>query len=96
MNEKEIYNLLVEEFELKGLDEDDREEMLFEVAKTIHKQFLMDLAGMLEEKDFDALVASASMGEEFYKTTIKHLVPNYETIFNDAKNKVVKAFAKEK
>ncbi len=94
MNEKEIYEQLVNDFNLKGLPEEDKEEMLFEVAKTIHKQFLMDVYDRIGEKEFDALQASASMGEEFYKTTIKHIVPNYEELFAEAKNKVIKAFGK--
>lgn len=92
MNEKEIYDDLVTSFNLKGLSEEDREEMLFEVAKTIHKQFLLDVYDVIGEKQFDALQASAAMGEEFYKTTIKHLVPNYETLFIEAKKKVTSAF----
>lgn len=95
MNEKEIYERLVNDFDLKSLPEEDREEMLFEVAKTIHKQFLLDVYDEIGEAQFDALQASASMGEEFYKTTIKHLVPNYENLFNEAKNKVAKAFGKD-
>lgn len=95
MNEKEIYERLINDFDLKGLPEEDREEMLFEVAKTIHKQFLLDVYDEIGEAQFDALQASASMGEEFYKTTIKHLVPNYEHLFNEAKNKVAKAFSKD-
>lgn len=94
MNEKEIYEQLINDFNIKSLPEEDREEMLFEVAKTIHKQFLLDIYDEIGEKQFDALQASASMGEEFYKTTIKHLVPNYETIFAGAKNKVIAAFGK--
>jgi hypothetical protein len=92
MNEQEIYNELINDFNLKSLPEEDREEMLFEVAKTIHKQFLLDVYDAIGEQQFDALQASASMGEEFYKTTIKHLVPGYETIFKEAKKKVVQAF----
>ncbi len=94
MNEKEIYEQLINEFNLKSLPDEDKEDMLFEVAKTIHKQFLLDVYDKIGEKQFDALQASASMGEEFYKTTIKHIVPNYETLFFEAKNKVLKAFSK--
>jgi hypothetical protein len=32
------------------------------------------------------------MGEEFYATTLKHLVPNYEEIFQASRQKVVVAF----
>lgn len=93
MNEQDIYDELVKDFNLKSLPEEDREEMLFEVAKTIHKQFLLDVYDVIDEQQFDALQASATMGEEFYKTTIKHLVPGYETIFREARKKVVQAFS---
>lgn len=92
MNEEEIYNHLLKEFALEDLPKEDREEMLYEVTKTIHKQFLLDVFDVIGEKNFEALQASASMGEAFYKTTIKHLVPNYETLFLSAKDKVIKAF----
>lgn len=92
MNEQDIYNELVKEFNLKSLPDEDREEMLTEIAKTIHKQFLLDVYDTIGEKQFGALQASASMGEEFYKTTIKHIVPDHETIFKNAKEKVVEAF----
>ncbi len=95
MNEKEIYESLINDFDLKSLSDEDKEDMLLEVAKTIHKQFLLDVYDEIGEEQFDALQASASMGEEFYKTTIKHIVPNYEQLFNEAKNKVVKAFGKD-
>ena len=95
MNEKEIYESLINDFDLKSLSDEDKEDMLLEVAKTIHKQFLLDVYDEIGEEQFDALQASASMGEEFYKTTIKHIVPNYEQLFNEAKIKVVKAFGKD-
>jgi hypothetical protein len=93
MNEQDIYSELVKDFNLKDLPEEDREEMLFSVAETIHKQFLLDLYDVVGEKNFDAIQASANMGEDFYKTTIKHMAPNYETIFLEAKKKVVQAFS---
>jgi hypothetical protein len=66
--------------------------MLFEVSKTIQKQFLFDVYDTLGEEKFAALQASANMGEEFYATTLKHLVPNYESMFQEARKKVVQAF----
>jgi hypothetical protein len=92
MDFKELYNQLVKDFNLEGLPEEDKEEMLLEVAKTIQKQFLFDVYDLLGEKQFDALQASANMGEEFYATTLKHLVPNYEELFQESRKKVVKAF----
>lgn len=92
MNFQELYNQLVKDFNLQDLPEEDREDMLLEVSKTIQKQFLFDVYDILGEKQFEALRASANMGEEFYATTLKHLVPNYEELFQKAREKVVKAF----
>jgi hypothetical protein len=92
MDFKELYNQLVKDFNLKDLPEEDREDMLLEISKTIQKQFLFDVYDILGEKEFDALQASANMGEDFYATTLKHLVPNYEEIFQASREKVVKAF----
>lgn len=96
MNFDELYKQLVHDFHLEDLPEEDREEMLLEVAKTIQKQFLFDVFDILGEKQFDALQASANMGEEFYGTTLKHLVPNYEEVFQAARKKVVEAFNSDK
>ncbi|MFA6608535.1 MAG: hypothetical protein WCT07_01340 [Candidatus Paceibacterota bacterium] len=92
MDFTQLYNQLVEDFNLKDLKEEDREEMLLEVSKTIQKQFLLDTYDLLGKEKFDALQASANMGEEFYATTLKHLVPNYEEVFQSARTKVVNAF----
>lgn len=92
MNFEELYKQLVQDFNLQSLPEEDKEEMLLEVAKTIQKQFLLDIYDILGEKQFEALQASANMGEEFYETTLKHLVPNYEDVFKKAREKVVVAF----
>ncbi len=92
MNFQELYNQLVQDFNLKDLPEEDREDMLLEVSKTIQKQFLFDVYDLLGEEQFNALQASANMGEEFYATTLKHLVPQYEEMFQEARTKVVKAF----
>jgi hypothetical protein len=92
MNFQELYNQLVTDFNLKDLTEEDREDILFEVSKTIQKQFLLDVYDIIGEKQFEALQASATMGEEFYATTLKHLVPNYEEIFQASRQKVVVAF----
>jgi hypothetical protein len=92
MNFQELYQQLIADFNLKDLPEEDREDMLFEVSKTIQKQFLFDVYDTLGEEKFAALQASANMGEEFYATTLKHLVPNYEAMFQEARKKVVQAF----
>lgn len=92
MDFQELYNQLVSDFNLKDLPEEDREDMLFEISKTIQKQFLLDVFDAIGEKQFEALQASASMGEEFYATTLKHLLPNYEELFQAARKKVVESF----
>ncbi len=92
MNFQEIYNQLIVDFKLQDLPEDEREEILIEVSKTIQKQFLLDILDAIGEKQFEALQASANMGEEFYYTTLKHLVPNYEELFHGARTKIIKAF----
>jgi hypothetical protein len=95
MDFQELYNQLVEDFNLKDLSEEDREEMLLEISKTIQKQFLFDIYEVLGDQDFDALQASANMGEEFYATTLKHLLPNYEEIFQKSREKVTEAFKQD-
>ena len=94
MDFTQLYNQLVEDFELKELPEEDREAMLLEISKTMQKQFLLDVYELLGDEKFDALQASANMGEEFYATTLKHLVPNYEELFQAAREKVKESFKK--
>lgn len=95
MDFTELYNQLIKDFELQDLSEQDREEMLLAVAKTIQKQFLLDVYDILGEEKFNALQTSVSMGPEFYATTLKHLVPNYEEIFQEARKKVALSFKKD-
>ena len=92
MNFDDLYKQLVEDFKLTELPEEDREDILLEIAKTIQKQFLFDVYDLIGEAQFEALQSSASMGEEFYATTLKHLLPNYEEVFQEARKKVVYAF----
>ncbi len=92
MNINNLYSNLAKDFQLEGLPLDEREEVLIEVAKTIQKQFLLDIYERVGEKQFEALQASANMGEEFYSTTLKHLVPDFEEVFLGAHAKILKAF----
>lgn len=92
MDFNELYNKLAKDFELESLPEEEKDEMLIEVAKTIQKQFLLDVYNLLGDEKFNALQASATMGEEFYSTTLKHLVPNYEELFQNAREKVKTSF----
>lgn len=88
----QLYNQLVEDFNLGNLPEEEREKVLYEISKTIQKQFLLDVYESLGEEKFSALHASANMGEEFYQTTLKHLVPNHEEMLEAAQEKVKTAF----
>ena len=92
MNFQELYNQLVKDFNLENLPEEDRAELLTEVSKTIQKQFLTDVYDKIGDKQFAALQASANMGDAFYATTLKHLVPEYEAIFQESRKKVVQNF----
>ncbi len=92
MNFQELYNQLVKDFNLENLSEEDKVEILTEISKTIQKQFLTDVYDKIGDKQFEALQTSANMGDAFYATTLKHLVPEYEEIFQEARKKVVKNF----
>lgn len=95
MDFTQLYNQLVSDFKLEKLPPEDQEEMLNEIAKTIQKQFLLDTYEILGDEKFDALEKSAQMGEEFYATTLKHLLPNYEEVFQASREKVRQAFLQE-
>lgn len=92
MNFTELHTTLINDFELTNLPKEEQDEMLLEISKTIQKQFLLDVYDELGEEQFDALQASAQMGEEFYATTLKHLLPSYEDMFQAARLKVAQAF----
>ena len=92
MDFTQLYNQLIEDFNLKDLSEGDKDEALYSISQTIQKQFLLDVYDTLGDEKFTALEASANMGEEFYTTTLKHLVPNYEELFQKAHEKVTNSF----
>lgn len=85
---------LTNDFNLSNLHNHDKDEMLLEISKTIQKQFLLDVYDILGEEKFNALQASATMGDEFYTTTLKHLLPSYEEVFLASRMKIVTAFNK--
>lgn len=89
-----LHDKLINDFNLKDLPGEDKDEMLLEISKTIQKQFLLDVYDILGEEKFNALQASAAMGDEFYATTLKHLLPSYEEVFVAARMKIVTAFNK--
>ncbi len=92
MDFTQLYNQLIGDFKLESFPKEEQEAMLNEIAKTIQKQFLLDVYELLGEEKFDALEKSAQMGEAFYATTLKHLLPNYEEVFQNAREKVKTSF----
>ena len=89
-----LHDQLINDFNLKDLPGEDKDEMLLEISKTIQKQFLLDVYDILGEEKFNALQASAGMGDDFYTTTLKHLLPSYEEVFLASRMKIVTAFNK--
>jgi hypothetical protein len=86
---------LIQEFGLEPLSEEDKDEMLTGLADAVQKNFLLSIYEKIGEEQFNALQASANMGTDFYNTTLKHLVPDYETLFIASRNKVIQAFKQE-
>ena len=95
MNFAALYDQLLKDFNVEDLQDEDKESVLLEIAKTIQKQFLLDIYDIVGPEKFEALQASAKMGDDFYGTTLKHLVPNYEDVFVASRMKIVDAFNKE-
>lgn len=87
-----LYDQLAKDFGLEGLSKEEGGDMLFEISKTIQKQFLLDVYDILGDEKFAALQSSVEMGEEFYTTTLKHVLPNHEEVFLASKQKIVDAF----
>lgn len=92
MDFTKLHNQLINDFKLTSLPPEDKEEVLLEISKTIQKQFLLDVYDILGAEKFEALQASANMGDEFYATTLKHLLPSYEEVFIASRMKIVTAF----
>lgn len=86
---------LIQEFGLEPLSEQDKDEMLTGLADAVQKKFLLAVYEKIGQTQFDALQSSANMGTEFYTTTLKHLVPDYEELFLTTRGKVVESFKKE-
>lgn len=83
---------LIDEFDLQGLTEEEQGDIISSIADAIQKQFLTDVYDKVGKENFDALEASLSMGEAFYATTLKHLIPDYEDVFQASRAKIVKAY----
>jgi hypothetical protein len=94
MEEKEFINAFIKDFHLNGLSGEDREDMINAISETIYKLFLDYLYDAVGEESFAALQASASMGQEFYMTSLKHLCPNHKELLEKARADVVASFKK--
>lgn len=96
MDVEKIFKDLVAELELEKLSEKDQEEALLSISTAIQKQFLMDVYNRIGKDMFEALEASLKMGEEFYSTTLKHLIPDYDAMFQESRKKVLDAYKNAK
>lgn len=94
MDIEKIFQDLVKELELTDLSKESQEETLLEIATSVQKQFFLDVYNKIGKDMFEALEASIKMGEEFYTTTLKHLVPDYEEIFQNSRKKIIDAYKK--
>lgn len=92
MDKELILKQLIEELGLMDLSEEDQKEALISVAESIQKQFFMDAYDRVGKDQFEALEASLKMGEGFYETTLKHLIPDYEELFQISRKKVIDAY----
>ena len=92
MNQEEIFQGLVQELHLDGLSPEEQEDALLAIAESVQKQFLLDCYERLGKDMFEALEASVKMGEDFYATTLKHLIPDYEELFQTSRKKVIDAY----
>ncbi len=95
MDYEKTYKQLIEDFELSHLKEDEKREILLSLAKTIQKQFLLDVREKLDDQKWSALKTSLSMGNEFYETTLKHLLPDYNEVFKDSRQKIISKFKED-
>lgn len=92
MDPETIFQQLIQELGLEGIKVEDQEEILFSLSKAIQKQFFLDAYEKIGKDQFEALEASLKMGDDFYATTLKHLIPDYEEMFQISRKKVIDAY----
>ncbi len=92
MDTETTFQQLIAELKLNSLEREDQERTLLSLAESIQKQFLSDAYDRLGKDQFEALEASLKMGEGFYETTLKHLIPDYEELFQISRKKVIDAY----
>ncbi|MCX6757170.1 MAG: hypothetical protein NTW35_03435 [Candidatus Nomurabacteria bacterium] len=96
MDPETIFQQLIKELGLEGVREEDQEETLLSLSKTIQKQFFLDAYERVGKDQFEALEASLKMGDNFYGTTLKHLIPDYEELFQSSRKKVIDSYKNAK
>ncbi len=92
MDPETIFQQLIKELGLEGIKQEDQEEILLSLSKTIQKQFFLDAYERVGKDQFEALEASLKMGDNFYGTTLKHLIPDYEELFQSSRKKVIDSY----
>lgn len=96
MDPETIFQQLIKELGLEGIKQEDQEEILLSLSKTIQKQFFLDAYERVGKDQFEALEASLKMGDNFYGTTLKHLIPDYEELFQSSRKKVIDSYKNAK
>jgi len=92
MDTETTFQQLITELKLETLGTEDQERTLLTLAESIQKQFLSDAYDRIGKDQFEALEASLKMGGNFYITTLKHLIPDYEELFQTSRQKVIDAY----
>lgn len=92
MDQDTVFQNLVKELDLGHLSEEEQEDTLLAISQSVQKQFFLDIYNKIGPEMFEALEASLKMGEQFYLTTLKHLVPDYEDILTSARQKILDAY----
>lgn len=95
MSSMDTQEEIVKEFGLEKLPKDDQEAMLTGIGDAIQKRFFIDVYEKVGKHSFEAILASLKMGKQFYVTTLKHVLPNYEDVFAEARRKVKENFTQE-
>lgn len=94
MNEHELSQAL-RELNIDTLSQGDQEKILQGLVSAIQKQFLAMVHQKIGADNYAALDASLGMGPEFFITTLKHLVPDYEALYEEARRSLLATFTQK-
>jgi hypothetical protein len=81
----------VKRFDLEKLSYTDQKKMLGSIAHMVHVRFLEEIEKKVSKEDFDTILSSIKVGRTLYLTTLKHLAPGYEILFEEARDAVRKS-----